>query len=135
MKTNGIALPYKSEQTKHRLIQNLNSQQRSLLVINRKGHRSKDNLTILLNKFPNDSCIIRFDVNRADHKNPPNYQIIPTPHLHIFSDMYANGTIAIPLHELSDEKIITQLINALKFFMDYTNIYYEDIHFELDKLL
>ncbi|WP_411858994.1 DUF6978 family protein, partial [Staphylococcus aureus] len=43
------------------------------------------------------SNMIRFDVNGSDHANPPNNERIPTPHIHIYTEEYNNGGIAIPL--------------------------------------
>ncbi|PNZ71134.1 hypothetical protein E2556_07655 [Staphylococcus croceilyticus] len=47
---------------------------------------------------------------------------MPTPHLHIFSEEYDNGRIAIPLSKLSNKALENELMDSLEFFMDYTNI-------------
>ena len=48
--------------------------------------------------------------------------MIPTPHLHIFTDEYDNGRIAVPLNEITDIILVNEIIDSLEFFMDYTNI-------------
>ncbi|MBZ8176048.1 hypothetical protein FOG27_11170 [Staphylococcus delphini] len=71
--------------------------------------------------------MIRFDVNGSDHANPPNFDRIPTLHLHIMTDEYKNGTIAIPLHDIQNIELINEMIDALDFFMDYTKIKKDNI--------
>ncbi|MDO5374959.1 MAG: hypothetical protein Q4F01_02015 [Staphylococcus rostri] len=66
--------------------------------------------------------MIRFDVNGSDHANPPNYARVPTPHIHIYTDEYKNGAIAIPLSDIEDIDLANELIDSLDFFMSYTNI-------------
>ncbi len=46
--------------------------------------------------------MIRFDVNGSDHANSPNNERIPTPHIHIYTEEYNNGGIAIPLKDIED---------------------------------
>ncbi|UXR68581.1 hypothetical protein MUA61_09870 [Staphylococcus pasteuri] len=74
--------------------------------------------------------MIRFDVNGSDHVNPPNYERIATPHIHIFTDEYENGGIAIPLEKIEDIELIDELLDSLEFFMDYTKIKRENVIIE-----
>ncbi|MBW0769189.1 hypothetical protein KYJ98_02390 [Mammaliicoccus lentus] len=71
--------------------------------------------------------MIRFDVNGSDHANPPNYKRIPTPHIHIMTDEYNNGGIAIPLKDIEDIELTDEIIDSLDFFMNYTNIKHDNV--------
>lgn len=124
---NIIKLPILGEQTKHNIIHIIDDSEKFKLIINKKGHRNPENLTILLNSVSYKSNLIRFDVNGSDHSNPPNYERIPTPHLHFINEKYDYGRIAIPLHEIVDIELIDEIVDALEFFMDYTNIKHENI--------
>ena len=124
---NIIKLPILGEQTKHNIIHIIDDSEKFKLFINKKGHRNPENLTILLNSVSYKSNLIRFDVNGSDHSNPPNYERIPTPHLHFINEEYDYGRIAIPLHEIVDIELIDEIVDALEFFMDYTNIKHENI--------
>lgn len=122
-----INLPSLGEQTKHGLIHIIDDTEKFTLIINKKGHRNPDNLTILLNSVSQKGIMIRFDVNGSDHSNPPNYERVPTPHLHIFTNEYCNGGIAVPLSEVNDVELTDELIDSLEFFMNYTNIKRENV--------
>ncbi|WP_278926447.1 DUF6978 family protein [Staphylococcus auricularis] len=122
-----IYLPLIGEQIKYNLIHIIDGSEKFTLIINRRGHRNTNNLSILLNSKTQNGHMIRFDVNGADHSNPPKYERVPTPHLHIFTDEYDNGRIAIPLKNIKNVKLINELIDALDFIMDYTNIERENI--------
>lgn len=104
---NIVNLPGIGEQTKHNLTHIIDKSEKFKLIINKKGHRNSENLTIILNSITHKCSMVRFDVNGSDHANPPNNERIPTPHIHIFTDEYMNGGIAIPLHELDDYLIET----------------------------
>ncbi|MGV3094736.1 DUF6978 family protein [Staphylococcus borealis] len=122
-----VNIPIAGEQTKHNIIHISDESEKFKLIINKKGHRNPDNLSILLNSISQKHPMVRFDVNGADHSNPPNDTVIPTPHLHIFTDEYDNGGIAIPLSEVKDEELVEELSDSLDFFMDYTNISHENV--------
>ncbi|WP_420822116.1 DUF6978 family protein [Staphylococcus cornubiensis] len=120
-------LPSVGEQTKHNLIHIIDDSERFKLIINKIGHKNPDNLTIILYSINQNSTMIRFDVNGSDHANPPNFNRIPTPHIHIMTAEYEYGGIAIPLHEIKNIHLINELIDALDFFMNYTNIKRENV--------
>lgn len=124
---NIVNLPGIGEQTKHNLTQIIDKSEKFKLIINKKGHRNSENLTIILNSITHKCSMVRFDVNGSDHANPPNNERIPTPHIHIFTDEYMNGGIAIPLHEIDDIELIDELLDSLEFFIDYTNIKRKDV--------
>ncbi|MDW4232606.1 DUF6978 family protein [Staphylococcus saprophyticus] len=115
-------LPIAGEQAKHKLIHVIDHEEKFTLIINRKGHRNRNNLTLIINSSTYKSSMVRFDVNGSDHENPPDFKVIPTPHLHIFTDEYDNGRIAVPLNEITDIILVNEIIDSLEFFMDYTNI-------------
>ncbi|WP_438363574.1 DUF6978 family protein [Staphylococcus rostri] len=117
-----IDLPLSGEQSKYNLTHDIDSSEKFKLFINKKGHRNPDNLTILLYSVNQRGNMIRFDVNGSDHANPPNYARVPTPHIHIYTDEYKNGAIAIPLSDIEDIDLANELIDSLDFFMSYTNI-------------
>ncbi|WP_373958241.1 DUF6978 family protein [Staphylococcus aureus] len=73
------------------------------------------------------SNMIRFDVNGSDHANPPNNERIPTPHIHIYTEEYNNGGIAIPLKDIEDLELTDEIIESLDFFMKYTNIKHDNV--------
>lgn len=124
---NIVNLPGIGEQTKHNLTHIIDKSEKFKLIINKKGHRNSENLTIILNSISHKCSMVRFDVNGSDHANPPNNKRIPTPHIHIFTDEYMNGGIAIPLHEIDDIELIDELLDSLEFFIDYTNIKRKDV--------
>ncbi|HFV9309916.1 TPA: hypothetical protein ACIAJF_002255 [Staphylococcus aureus] len=74
--------------------------------------------------------MIRFDVNGSDHANPPNNEIIPTPHIHIYTEEYNNGVISIPLKDIEDLELTDEIIESLDFFMKYTNIKHDNVIIE-----
>ncbi|KIX90217.1 hypothetical protein TP70_08880 [Staphylococcus microti] len=78
--------------------------------------------------------MIRFDVNGSDHYNSTNDTLVPTPHLHIFTEEFDNGRIAVPLSDLQSEQLIEALIDSLEFFMDYSNINCENVTIETNLL-
>ncbi|MCJ1662631.1 hypothetical protein MT340_010110 [Staphylococcus sp. NRL 16/872] len=121
-----IKLAGVGQQSNHKLIHYIDKDEKFTLIVNRKGHRNKDNLTLLLHSATEKSLMVRFDVNGSDHSNPPNDTRIPTPHLHIFSEEYDNGRIAIPLSKLSNKELEDELMDSLEFFMDYTNIHHKN---------
>lgn len=127
---NVLDIPIVGEQTKHKLHHIIDDTEKFTLIINKGGHRNPHNLTILLNSNNYKSNMIRFDVNGSDHANPPNYERIPTPHIHINTDEYDNGAIAIPLKEIQDIELIDELIDSLEFFMDYTKIKRDNVIIE-----
>lgn len=124
---NIVNLPSVGEQIQHHLIHIIHDAERFKLIINKRGHKNPDNHTIMLYSMNQNSTMIRFDVNGSDHANPPNFNRIPTPHLHIMTDEYKNGTIAIPLHDIQNIELINEMIDALDFFMDYTKIKKDNI--------
>lgn len=124
---NIVNLPRVVEQIQHHLIHIIDDAERFKLIINKRGHKNPDNLTIMLYSMNQNSTMIRFDVNGSDHANPPNFDRIPTPHLHIMTDEYKNGTIAIPLYDIQNIELINEMIDALDFFMDYTKIKKDNI--------
>lgn len=124
---NIVNLPRVGEQIQHHLIHIIDDVERFKLIINKRGHKNPDNLTIMLYSMNQNSTMIRFDVNGSDHANPPNFDRIPTPHLHIMTDEYKNGTIAIPLYDIQNIELINEMIDALDFFMDYTKIKKDNI--------
>lgn len=125
-----VNIPDVGKQTKHKLFHIVDDTEKFTLIINKGGHRNPHNLTIILNSNNYKSNMIRFDVNGSDHANPPNYERIPTPHIHIITDEYDNGGIAIPLKEIEDIELIDELFDSLEFFMDYTNIKRENVIIE-----
>ncbi|VEG63208.1 MULTISPECIES: DUF6978 family protein [Staphylococcus] len=125
-----LQLPMVGQQTKYGLIHLIDENEKFILIINKKGHRNKDNLTIILNSKSVHATMVRFDVNGSDHINPPNKERIPTPHLHIFTEKYKNGGIAIPLSELVDTQIIKDISEALEFFVGFSNINMDDVIIE-----
>ncbi|VTS58735.1 Uncharacterised protein [Staphylococcus pseudintermedius] len=124
---NIVNLPRVGEQIQYHLIHIIDDAERFKLIINKRGHKNPDNLTIMLYSMNQNSTMIRFDVNGSDHANPPNFDRIPTPHLHIMTDEYKNGTIAIPLYDIQNIELINEMIDALDFFMDYTKIKKDNI--------
>ncbi|WP_375054752.1 DUF6978 family protein [Staphylococcus pseudintermedius] len=124
---NIVNLPRVGEQIQHHFIHIIDDAERFKLIINKRGHKNPDNLTIMLYSMNQNSTMIRFDVNGSDHANPPNFDRIPTPHLHIMTDEYKNGTIAIPLYDIQNIELINEMIDALDFFMDYTKIKKDNI--------
>lgn len=127
---NVVNIPGVGKQTKHKLFHVIDDTEKFTLIINKGGHRNPHNLTILLNSINYKSSMIRFDVNGSDHANPPNYERIPTPHIHIITDEYDNGGIAIPLKEIKNIKLVDELMDSLDFFMDYTKIKRENVIIE-----
>lgn len=127
---NIVNLPCFGQQSKHDLIHIIDDTERFKLIINRKGHRNPDTLTIMLNSFSNKLPMIRFDVNGADHENPPHGTVVPTPHLHIFTDEYQDGCIALPLSEVNNSIVINEIKDSLEFFADYSNIRLENVIIE-----
>ncbi|AUU60582.1 DUF6978 family protein [Staphylococcus aureus] len=74
--------------------------------------------------------MIRFDVNGSDHANSPNNERIPMPHIHIYTEEYNNGGIAIPLKDIEDLELTDEIIESLDFFMKYTNIKHDNVIIE-----
>lgn len=122
-------LPIQSEEKTYKLTHLIDDEEKFTLRINRKGHRNKDNLTIIIHSDSMHSQLVRFDVNGSDHTNYPEEIDIPTPHIHIFSDEYQNGQIAIPLIEIADIILVNELIDSLEFFIDYVNIDRNNINY------
>lgn len=125
-----ISLPPFGEQDKYSLFNRDNKKEKYFLVVNRKGHRNKDNLTLLINSQVYKETLIRFDINGSDHFNYEDNHNIPTPHLHIFNEEYSNGQLAIPLHNVYDKQLIDELMDGLEFFMDYSNIMRDNVVIE-----
>ncbi|WP_165982066.1 DUF6978 family protein [Macrococcoides canis] len=127
-------LPIQSEEKTYKLTHLIDNEEKFTLRINRKGHRNKDNLTIIIHSDTLHSQMVRFDVNGSDHTNFPAGVDIPTPHVHIFTDEFQNGQIAIPLNEITDIILINELIDSLEFFIDYVKIDRRNINYN-DTLL
>lgn len=126
---NIVRLPIPGEQSKHTLIHIIDDSEKFRLIINKKGHRNPDNLTILLNSMSYKSPMIRFDVNGSDHAQ------VPTPHLHIFTEEYDNGKIVIPLSDITNKELVNELLDSLEFFMNFANIKPDNVIIEPNLLL
>lgn len=59
---NIVNLPRVGEQIQHHLIHIIDDAERFKLIINKRGHKNPDNLTIMLYSMNQNSTMIRFDV-------------------------------------------------------------------------
>lgn len=55
---------------------------------------------------------------------------IPTPHVHIYDEKHADGTIAVPLSDISDYEIVSELHDSLIAFLIYNNVERKDVQIE-----
>ena len=93
-----------------------------IVIQNRKGHHRKNNLTYLLRT--NNNVMIRVDLHGKTHNR------VPTPHVHIFDETHGNGTVAIPLINLSKYSALSDdIVESLKAFLKYNNFETEELTF------
>lgn len=123
-----IEFPEFGNQNKHIAHKHDNSRLKFDLIINRKGHLKDDYLTYQIQT--KSQLLIRFDISGSPHENP-NGTMINTPHIHIFDEIHDHGRIAIPLEELEDLELISDLRYSLLEFMRYNNISDVDIEIGL----
>lgn len=131
-----LKYPLAKKQSKH-MLQGVNdSSNKFQLLINRKGHLNKDNLTLIFHSKNYNEILVRFDVNGASHINKidQSYDEIPTPHIHIFDEKHYNGKIAIHISSVHDEGFIDELLDSLDFFLEYNNVDTSDLNVTLNGL-
>lgn len=125
VKNNKIEFPEYGQQNFHFLTEKKDKIEHFKLLINRKGHLRRDNLTYQFTSVKSGN-LIRLDMTGAPHDDRFG-QEIQTPHVHIFDELHNNGRWAIPLVEISDDEIINELHDSLIIFLRYNNIERTDI--------
>ncbi|KAA9296578.1 DUF6978 family protein, partial [Aerococcus tenax] len=122
--TTKINFPGHGNQSKFHLYNQLSEKEKFSLIINQKGHLREDYLTYIMNS-EEYKIMVRLDYSGAPHDNRnPDGSIttIETPHVHIFSDEYNNGAIAVPLENISSYTIVNELRDSLIAFLIYNNV-------------
>ncbi|KAA9302087.1 MULTISPECIES: hypothetical protein [Aerococcus] len=130
---NVINFPDYGSQSKFNLYNQLSKEEKYSLIVNRKGHLREDYLTYIMNSEEH-KIMVRLDYAGPPHDNRnPDGSIttIDTPHVHIFSEKYDNGRIAIPLSDISDKQIINELRDSLIAFLLYNNVDLSNIEIAL----
>lgn len=115
-----VAFPEAGEQNRHHLFARQDKSEQFDLIINRKGHYNKNNLTYQMNSHTLKGALVRLDCNGAPHDD------VPTPHLHIFDEEHDNGRIAIGLENLEVD-LATELLDSLYYFLDLTHVDYTGV--------
>lgn len=97
---NEIYIPAFSNETRTKIVSEVNDDIKFELIINRKGHRNK-NIFSLVFMSPNfeNKIMMRLDYSGTSHAG------IETPHVHIFDEAHDFGKRAVLLEELSEIQI------------------------------
>lgn len=115
-----LEFPEQGSQNKHSLHKSGDKTERFDLIINRKGHYNKDNLTYVMNSHTLKNTLVRLDCSGAPHQD------VPTPHLHIFDEEHDYGRIAIGLDHLEVD-LATELLESLHYFLDLNHVDYKGV--------
>lgn len=122
---NKIDFPDYGTQNTHAIFAENDINNKFQLIINRKGHLRRDNLTyqMMSKKF---GVLVRLDMSGSPHDDRFGNSV-DTPHVHIFDEEHNNGRWAIPLSDLSDSEIIFELYDSLIIFLKYNNVKIDNV--------
>lgn len=125
LQKNKIDFPDYGTQNIHTIIAENEFNNKFQLVINRKGHLRRDNLTyqMMSKRF---GILVRLDMSGSPHDDRFGNSV-DTPHVHIFDEEHNNGRWAIPLSDLSDSEIIFELYDSLVLFLKYNNVKIDNV--------
>ncbi|HFI0042468.1 TPA: hypothetical protein ACGO8N_001877 [Streptococcus suis] len=121
LKNNSLEFPELGTQNKHGVYKQDDASEQFELVINRKGHLNKSNLTYLMRSKSLNGILVRLDCNGTPHND------VPTPHIHIFDEEHDFGRIAIGLEDIEAD-LAHDLMESLIYFLDYNNVHHVGIN-------
>lgn len=115
-----IDFPIMGYQSRTKIISKIDATQRFEMLINRKGHKRENPLTLLMESKYHGN-MVRFDINGSSHDDRHGNPV-ETPHIHIFDEIHNQGKWAVPLSDISSDLLIYELHDGLIAFLEYNNI-------------
>lgn len=116
-----LNFPEVGSQNYHNLYKYQNKEEKFKLLINRKGHLNKQNLTYIMNSQRLKGLLVRLDMTGPPHIGIDGKKI-DTPHVHIFDKNHNFGSIVEPLSRISNIIIKNELRDSLEAFLVYNNV-------------
>lgn len=124
LKSRSVAFPEPGSQNKYQLMRKSDESVQFSMIINRKGHLNKNNLTYQMISHTLKNVLVRLDCSGAPHND------VPTPHIHIFDREHDFGRKAIGLQDIEAD-LANELLESLYYFLDYNNVDYTGVSLPL----
>lgn len=122
-----LNFPEAGSQNYHNLFKHLDREEKFKLLINRKGHLNKQNLTYIMNSQSFKGLLVRLDMTGPPHVGLDGNEI-DTPHVHIFDKNHNFGSVVEPLADISNIAIKNELRDSLEAFLVYNNVDLKNIN-------
>lgn len=115
-----VAFPKEGAQNRYQLIKVDDKNEQFDMIINRKGHLNKENLTYQMMSRTLRGVLVRLDCSGAPHAD------VPTPHIHIFDEEHDFGRKAIGLQDIEVD-LAHEMFESLIYFLDYNHVDYSGV--------
>lgn len=124
LNSRSVAFPEQGSQNKYQLMRKSDESVQFSMIINRKEHLNKNNLTYQMISHTLKNVLVRLDCSGAPHND------VPTPHIHIFDREHDFGRKAIGLQDIEAD-LANELLESLYYFLDYNNVDYTGVSLPL----